>query len=70
MFTVRRLCDSCSESVITRGACNGEELVYCNSMRREVLIHVIECNRFRAINTEEDYHDFESNDLLAEYLLD
>ena len=70
MFTVQRLCDSCSESVITRGARNGEELVYCNAMKRDVFIHVVECNRFRVHAADADLREFETDSLLAEYLLD
>jgi hypothetical protein len=42
----RRLCDTCSFGLVTRGAADSEEHVYCSWMSRAVTICVVECNRF------------------------
>jgi len=43
----KRLCDTCSEGIVMRGASANEEAVFCEEMRRHVPIHVVECNRFK-----------------------
>jgi hypothetical protein len=42
----RRLCDSCSNGVVMRGAAESEELVYCSVMDKPVPMRVTECNRY------------------------
>lgn len=42
-----RLCDGCWSGVVTRGAAENEERVYCSAMRSEVRTKVIECSAFR-----------------------
>ena len=44
----RRLCDTCSFGLVTRGAADSEEHVYCSWMSRTVTICVTDCNRFRS----------------------
>lgn len=60
-----RLCDSCSQGVVMRGAQN-EEIVYCREAGREVSIHVVECNRYEEVGTR--LRDV-SEELMEEYLL-
>jgi hypothetical protein len=69
----RRLCDACEHGVILRGAQAGEELVYCNEMKRPVPIHVVECNRFKEGGLPALYDMREpedADDLLADFDLD
>ena len=39
-----RLCDSCTNGVIQRGAAESDERVYCDFIRRPVHMRVVECN--------------------------
>ena len=39
-----RLCDTCQSGVVRRGAAESDEHIYCNFIRREVHIRVVECN--------------------------
>jgi hypothetical protein len=41
-----RLCDSCEHGLISRGAAESEELVFCLRMERRVAARVTECNQF------------------------
>ncbi len=42
----RRLCDSCTQSLVIRGPVESEEVVYCTWMERNVPFKVTECNRY------------------------
>ncbi len=42
-----RLCDSCLSGVIRRGASESDEDVFCNEIRRNVKMRVVECNVYR-----------------------
>jgi hypothetical protein len=42
-----RLCDSCSSGLITRGAMDSDEGVFCNWTQRPVNRRVVECNRYQ-----------------------
>jgi len=41
-----RLCDSCSNGVVLRGAADSEEYVYCSLVEKPIPIRVTECNRY------------------------
>jgi hypothetical protein len=41
-----RLCDSCSNGVVLRGAADSEEYVYCSLVEKTIGIRVTECNRY------------------------
>ena len=41
-----RLCDSCEWGLITRGAADSEEQVFCMCMKRLVTTRVTECNQY------------------------
>lgn len=41
-----RLCDSCSNGVVLRGAADSEEYVYCSLVEKPIAIRVTECNRY------------------------
>jgi hypothetical protein len=41
-----RLCDSCSNGVVMRGAANSEEHVFCSLMDKAIQMRVTECNRY------------------------
>ena len=41
-----RLCDGCWNGVVTRGATESQERVYCTAMEREVHIRIIECSAY------------------------
>jgi hypothetical protein len=45
-----RLCDSCWNGVVMRGASENEERVFCTAMQREVRTRVIECSGFAERN--------------------
>lgn len=42
----KRLCETCSNSVIMRGAAASEEIVHCHAMGSAVAIRVVDCNRY------------------------
>ena len=39
-----RLCDTCQNGIVRRGAAESDEQIYCNFIRREVHTRVVECN--------------------------
>lgn len=41
-----RLCDSCENGLITRGAAESEEFVFCMRMKSRVTSRVTECNQY------------------------
>ena len=41
-----RLCDSCERGLITRGAADSEERVFCMRMKQMVTTRVTECNQY------------------------
>jgi hypothetical protein len=41
-----RLCDSCEQGLITRGAADSEEQVFCMRMKAVVNTRVTECNQY------------------------
>ena len=41
-----RLCDSCSNGVVMRGAAESEERIYCMLMERALEMRVTDCNRY------------------------
>ncbi len=41
-----RLCDTCQSGVVRRGAAESDEHIYCNFIRREVRMRVVECNAY------------------------
>ena len=41
-----RLCDSCENGLITRGAADSEERVFCLRMKQRLTMRVTECNQF------------------------
>lgn len=41
-----RLCDSCSNGVVMRGAAESEEFVHCALMEKPIQMRVTECNRY------------------------
>ena len=41
-----RLCDSCESGLISRGAADSEEFVFCMRMNRRVSARVTECNQY------------------------
>ncbi len=41
-----RLCDTCQNGVVRRGAADSDEHIYCTFIRHEVETHVVECNRY------------------------
>jgi hypothetical protein len=41
-----RLCDSCTNGLITRGPADSEEQVFCMLMEKRVTTRVAECNRY------------------------
>ena len=41
-----RLCDSCSNGVVLRGAADSEEYVYCSLVEKPIAIRVTQCNRY------------------------
>jgi uncharacterized cysteine cluster protein YcgN (CxxCxxCC family) len=45
-----RLCDGCWSGVVTRGAAENEERVYCTAMSREIRTRVIECSAYHERN--------------------
>jgi hypothetical protein len=42
----RRLCDSCQTSVVTRGAPDSDEEIFCTITSRRLARAVVECNRY------------------------
>jgi len=42
----KRLCDTCENGVVRRGAAESDEHIYCTFVRREVRTRVVECNRY------------------------
>jgi len=41
-----RLCDTCSNGVVMRGAAHSEEYVHCSLMEKPIQMRVTECNRY------------------------
>ena len=52
-----RLCDTCESGVVRRGASANSEEIHCMLTRQQVLIPVIDCNRY--VNRERVYDDDE-----------
>jgi hypothetical protein len=44
--TAPRLCDTCTNGVITRGVSDSEEQVFCSFMAKPVSMRVTDCNRY------------------------